>query len=239
MVLKPMTVSFIVRAVTPPLDYLLMSKGELYSHLINGNVATNWWGMSYSNRRELGLKIVQWWSYDYFDYQALATAYGGSNCTDPPTHDLRAEPEKNINRQVGLGMETASAYRHILFSDISTTKVPNNVFWWKQHWGGSIDSDEPEPTVWKCYEPGVRFGLPMAIALGAADWLNSLQVAEDVSKLESWIFFQTWLIDGYPGCDEHHWPLEKYGRSAEIWTIDSIDSSGHTRPDTKIATISW
>lgn len=220
-------------------DYLSMSKSQLYGHLIKGNVANDWWSMDYAYRRELGLKIVQWWSYDYFDYQALALAYGGANCTDPPTFDPYEEPEKTIRGAVGLGMEQASAYRHVLFSDISPAKVPNNVYWWKQHLGTSLESDEPESQAWKCYEPGVRFNLPMGLALGAADWLNSLQVAIDVSKLESWIFFQTWLIDGYPGCDNHHWPWDKWGRSIDIWTVDYIRSNGITHPGEKITTISW
>ena len=63
----------------------------------------------------------------------------------------------------------------------------------------------------------------MAVALGDADWLNSLQIDKDVSKLSSWIFFQTWLIDGYPGCDAHHWPIRKGGIA--IFKVEGFDKT--------------
>ncbi len=210
----------------PPTNYLAMSKAELFPYLTNGAVARDWWSLSYDDRRALGLEIIQWWSYDYCDYQAIARAYGGANGVNPPNHSPWHNPELNIGGKIGLGMECASAYRHSLFSNISPSNVPNNVYWYKGH-GTAIDSDTPEyskdegPYIWKCYELGVRFNLPMGVAIGDADWLNCLQVGEDVSKLESWIFFQTWLIDGYPGCDAHHWPIRN--GNVKIYNVAGIN----------------
>lgn len=231
----------------PPISspYLAMGKAELYQNLIVGNVARDWWSLAYEDRRALAIRIAEKWSKDYFGTNALGIA----KADNPPTHNGWHDRELNWGGRSPYGMEHASAYRHVLISDIAQSLVPSNWYWWK-FMGTTIDSDSPEPNadgecqtpncIWKPYDPGVRFGLPAAVAIGACDWLNCLQVAQDVTKLESWVFFQLWEVDAYPGCHSYLWPLDTYGRAIAIHRVDKIDpNTGSSDLGSTIAQIQY
>ena len=141
-------------------------------------------------------------------------------------------------------MEYASAYRHMLFGSLSPANCPTHIYWWRystapdRHY--EIDSEDAAPDGWVCYEPGVRFSLPMGVAIGCPDWLNCLQVGEDVSKLESWIFFQLQWLDMSPGCDSSLWPTG--GTSAPIYEVSGIitgPGAGRTKAGNMIVNIPY
>jgi hypothetical protein len=220
----------------PNTPYLTMTKTELYQQLINGNVARDWWNMDYTTRRALAVKIAQKWSNDYFCRYAYGIAVGGPEGQNPPTHNGRTEPGKNLWGRSGYGMEFASSYRYILLSDIAKSEVPNTLYWWKYQ-GTAIDSENSEMSVWKCYEPGVRFSLPMAVATGDADWFNCIQVDSNVASLKSWVFFQLWITDGYPGCDSQLWHATSgYVR---VCNVKGFESYGATQLGDLIAEIRY
>lgn len=219
--------SFRATEAPPPTGYLDMTKDELYQYLINKSVARDWWGLSYEQRRLLGLKIIKWWSADWFG-SGLCLAKGSPDCSLPPQFDPYKETPAGkscVYGYIGLGMETCAGFRYCLFTDNGI--APNDLYWWR----GVADQ-------WHCYDPGVCFGLPTAVAIGDADWLNCLQLDQDVGSLASWIFFQTWLQDGYPGCDPHHWPI--LSGAIKIMDITGIDGNrGFVLPKNTIAEIHY
>jgi len=215
-------------------DYLAMMRPELYQHLINGNVARDWWNLPLNEahgfdsdqvRRELAIRVGNWWSWGYFDRSAKAVDKGGSNCSAKPTYRPGAG---------GKGMEVACAYRHALLGDLDCSKVPHDMYWYRMHSGEAIDSDRVETPTWKCYEPGVRFSLPAAIAYGGCDYLNCIQIAQDVNQLESWVFFQLDQVDLHPGGHGTLWNLDwtphayimRPGRIKPNGIIDTSDGVG-------------
>jgi hypothetical protein len=218
-----------------------MTKGELYQYLVNGDVAQDWWSLDYATRRALAVRIAKKWSKDYFCTNALGIAKGQV----PPTHNGWYDKELNLWGQSPWGMEFASAYRAVLLSSIAPSNVPRNFYWWK-FMGPEIDSEDTEQNVdgncktcvWKCYEPGVRFGLPAAVAIGGCDWLNCLQVSQDVGSLTSWVFFQLWETDAYPGCHSFLWPPQY--DSIAIHNVSGVHmTNGYTQLGSKIVEIQY
>lgn len=205
----------------PLTDYLNMSKDKLYSYLINGSVAKDWWNLSYNDRRQLGLKMAQWWSYEWFG-PGIALAKGDTACGGIEWFNPREEPEKTIGGHIGIGMEFCSGLRYCLFSD--NTIAPTDIYWWRSR-------DEK----WYCYNSGVCFHLPTGVAIGDADWLNCLQLDKDVTKLDSWLFFQTYFIECTPGFDAHLWAINI--GAIEIYKVAKIDDRGRTALGSSIALI--
>lgn len=176
-------------APPPPTDYLLMGKDELYSCLIDGSVSQDWWSLSYDDRRQLGLKIINWWSVEWFEVPD-AFAFGEPGCAGGPPY-TPWEEGRLLYPPPGGGMEHMSGLRYCLFTDHSI--APTNIYFW---WSGRVEGIAEH---WHCYNPGVSFSLPTAVAIGSADYLNCLQIGEDVSQLASWIFFGIDLNDIKPG----------------------------------------
>lgn len=158
----------------PPNDYILMGKDELYSYLINGSVATDWWGIPDSDRRPLARKIIEWWSYPI---RAYVKDEGGSGCSAPPTYDPYKNPSES-QRLCECYCEASLRYFRLGSKEGCLT----NMYYWEQL------EDR-----WKCFCPDYDFKLPIVI-VGVSKgtfghWVCGIQVGTNRGVFASWIFF--------------------------------------------------
>ncbi len=189
--------------------YLLMSKDELYPYLIDGSVARNWWAMSYADRRQLGLKIIQWWSYPLGALNTIAI--GDPGCVG------------NIHTQGSAACLQNALIRYCIFS--GKVACPSDEYYW--YW---LDNN------WHCACATCmrsNFSLPICLALTLSRWneernnwdfvhfITAMQVGESSSDFDSWIFFQYATNDIKPG----DWQMGTPGKVL-VKRVESISCLG-------------
>ena len=100
--------------LTPKLSLLLSySKEKLYPLLISGYVASVWWDIDETSRRELALNIINWW---------------GTRTIYKVRYQLANEW---IERPPGCTGN--SAIRYAIFADSSLAR-PNEYYWYNDKW---------------------------------------------------------------------------------------------------------
>lgn len=157
----------------PPTEYLNMSQSELYSYLIDGSVAADWWSLSYNERKQLGLKIIQWWS---FPIRAYVRDKGGIGCNDPPMYDPYLQPVAN---PLTCQCYCEAGLRYFQLG--SNQDCRTDLYYWEQL------EDR-----WICFYKE-DFNLPIFIAgvsaPSLAHWVCAIQIGQDLQNWNSWIFF--------------------------------------------------
>lgn len=183
----------------PEVDYLLMSREELYSHLINDNVANDWWSLSYNDRRQLGLNIIQWWSVDLEPilFQARSLKDGDFPWWNPYDLDWHSLTSRNYievdgYRMTLIGIEQKIAIRYAIFTDNS--EAPENYYYYGYN-------KETGAHQWFPWHPEHCFSLSTLVAL-SGEWMNALQIGEDLQDLSNYILFSSDFEEILPG---HEW----------------------------------
>ncbi len=196
----------VIGVTPPPSNYLLMTKSELYSYLINGSVARDWWGILDSDRRSLARKIIEWWSYPI---RAYVCDKGGSGCLIPPSNDPYTNPSGS---QMSCECYCEASLRFLRLG--SKEGCPTNRYYWEQL------EDK-----WKCVCPDYDFKLPIVI-VGVSKgtfghWICGIQVGTDQMVFGSWIFFNLDEIVA-PG-NPRQMPS---GSAIRLYDVIGIDSWG-------------
>lgn len=184
--------------LTPLVDLLSMSKNELYEELITGYVSSAWWDMSEADRRELALRIINWWSIPLSIYE------------------IKTWPNWEIRKPYCLGN---ASIRFSIIGDCSLC-FPSSIVvgddtpdYWKL--GGT----------WKAFGEDDCFNLPCKLCVvNATDFSHAicaLQIGEDQLDFDSWIFFQYNEADIKPGDSQMPAP-----GSTEILNVNTVYLGG-------------
>jgi len=169
-------------------DYLSMSKDELFHYLTSGAVARDWWNLSYQDRRELAVKIIELWTCTIGRTPFLSR--GDPNSQSPPDWNPFLDPHPSLQWLCHCGESTGIRYC-LLCGDIP---CPLDIYYFR-------DSDEK----WYCEYCSDAFHLPVfrGIAIlvesNFVHFFPAMQIGEDMTDFNSWVFFQYETADIKPG----------------------------------------
>lgn len=202
--------------VSPPL-YLNMNKDELYPHLASGAVAGDWWNLSSGDRRELALRIIEWWTVSLGNISHMGKTDAGdmpdwNPYTDP--HDIKHQWDAICGYEVAI--------RYCILDGRKT--CPKNLYYYRSGWSRWEQMWKPD-----------GFGLPfhnVGSSKGSfAHWICTLQVAINVSDFSSWVFFQYHESNITPGSS---WQMPT-GAYVKVNKYSYTTSRGHAMNGSKIA----
>ena len=191
----------------PPTDYLKMTKSQLFTYLTNGQVAADWWDLSFTDRLALAHRVIEWWSFPIKAYCAVSHHEG-----KPTTNPYHDEP---LPRQYSCECYCEMNLRYYLIG--SNQGVPDTAWWWDQN--KDVDG-------WMPFDPGHCFYLPVdsvSISKGTfGHWICALQVQDDKLKWAAWVFFN--LDEIVTAGNERQMP---YGSSVSVFGVEGVRADGN------------
>jgi len=160
------------------IDYFNYTKEELRAELESGQIASEWWGYIKPYRVDIAKVILKWFSVEEFG-EPKKVAYG-----HPETGPL-FEGDEDSYIEAHCGPEAGLRY-----ALIGGKYQPEDTLWYYTKYKGSYE--------WRKARQEKPFGLPV-FKVGVnwtsngkpyGHWICALQVGEDTTLMDSWVFFQ-------------------------------------------------